>query len=309
MCAAAGCQGLVTTDGVREPTDAGSSTGSAAGTGTSVATSGQATHASTSFATTASTSVSAMGPSSTSRAVGQTSTASSSTSSTNSTIWLWAFNDPDAGLESWAFDPNQTAADPNAADGVDPLNLSQQATLAWEGSGGTAPLAPSQGPVDGVMTVTIPFNAYNQRAVFHVIPVPAAAMDLSHSVLTLWVKLDPLADGGVPFSPSPSAPGGIVIYIKTGFKFVFGTVGYLNIDSTKHGWVPFSFDVQNSLNLAQSAPNWIDAGDPTNVVEIGFYFHTGGGGIPSGADAASPHANPSPATFHIDSIGISPAQQ
>ena len=240
-------------------------------------------------------------------ASGSKSSSSSSTTS-NATTWLWAFNDPEAGLNGWAFNSYQTPADPNDADGLDPLNLSQVATIAWDNSGGTAPNAPLEGPVDGMMTVNIPFNAYNQKADFHVIPVPAAAMDLSHSVLTMWVKLDPGPDGGVPFSPSPSAPGGIVIYIKTGSKFVFGSVGYQNIDSTKHGWIPFSFDVLNSVNLAQSASTWADAGDPTNVVELGFFFHTGSGGAPADGGPA-PYPNPTPATFHIDSIGIYPAQQ
>lgn len=229
-----------------------------------------------------------------------------STSSTSDTTWLWAFNSPDAGLSGWGFNPYQTDADPylDADNGIDPNNLSAQAILTWDSDGGTAPLAPDQGPVNGMMSVTIPFSAYNQKADFHVTMLPTAAMNLSSSTLLVWVKLDAAPDGGVPFSPSASAPGGFVIYIKTGNAFVYGQAAYKNINATSHDWALYTFDVKNKVDLP-SSPNWADAGDPTAVVEIGFYIHTGGGGSTDGGP--SPYPNPSPATFHIDSIGVTPS--
>jgi hypothetical protein len=243
---------------------------------------------------------------STGSATSGSSGSTASTSSTSDTTWLWAFNDPEAGLAGWNFNTYQTSADPflDADNGIDPNNLSATATLTWDSDGGTAPLAPDQGPVNGMMSLTVPFSAYNQKADFHITTIPAAAMDLSASTILMWVKLDAAPDGGVPFSPSPSAPGGFVIYIKTGGAFVYGQAAYKNITATSHDWALYTFDVKNKVDLP-SSPAWADAGDPTDVVEIGFYIHTGGGGNPDGGP--SPYPNPTPATFHIDSIGITPS--
>jgi hypothetical protein len=293
----AACGGRLTPESVQGGvTDAG---GGAAST----------SHAGTSSRTTGSTLVFTTSASSTSSRATTTgiTAATSSSSSSGGTTWIWAFNQPSAGLEGWVFNPYQTSADPylDADNGIDPNNLSAQATLFWDGDGGTVPLAPVLGPVNGEMTVAIPFSAYDQRADFHIVPIPPVAMDLSQSVVSMYVKVDPAPDGGIPFSPNLNAPGGVVMYIKTGASFVYGQSAYRNIVPTDHDWVLFTFDVKNEIDLAFS-PEWLDAGDPTNVVELGFYFHTGGGGIPAGADA-SPYPNPTPATFHIDSIGISPA--
>jgi hypothetical protein len=177
--------------------------------------------------------------------------------------------------------------------------------LTWDSDGGTDPLPPTGGPANGMMTISVPFSAYNQKADFHIVPVPPAAMDLSASTILMWVKLDPGPDGGPSFSPSPSAPGGVVIYIKAGANFVYGQVAYKNVNIMDHDWVLYTFDVKNKVDLA-SSPAWVDAGDPTNVVEIGFYIHTGGGGAPPDG-GPSPYAPPTPATFHVDSIGLIPS--
>jgi hypothetical protein len=216
------------------------------------------------------------------------------------TTYLYTFNDPDAGLEGWNFNTYQTTSDTNDADGIDPNNLSMQTALSWDDNDGTNPMPPL-----GEMTVTIPFSAYNQKADFVQNSLPLAAMDLTNKVITLWMKIDRAADGGVAFSPSLSAPGGIVIYIKTGIKFIYASAKYANIDPTKNGWTEYTFDL-NEIDTP-SDPN-LDAGfDPTDVVSIGFYIHSGGGGTPL-ADGGSMYPNPSPATFHIDSIGLIPSQ-
>ncbi len=219
---------------------------------------------------------------------------------------LWTFDDPDAGLQGWTFNPYQTTTDPFVdADGIDPSNLSEQANIICDNAGGN----PS--PPNGEMTITVPFSAYTppygQKADIHNVMIPPAGMDLSQSTITMQVKLDGNADGGVPFSPSPSAPGGLVMYIKTG-NFVYAQNTYTNIVSTDHNWVEYSFNVPFGVNIA-SSPNYLDGGfNAMDVIEIGFTLNTGSGGTPLADGAPPATAPPTAATFHIDSICLQPAQ-
>lgn len=205
---------------------------------------------------------------------------------------LWTFDD--AGLGGWMFNSYQTSADPtlDADMGLDPSNLSAQAAPSVDTTVGN--------PTPGSMMLTIPFTGYNQKADYHVSVIPTAAGDLTNKVITLMAKLEPTSDGGLPFSKS--APAGLVIYIKTGGKYIWGQNVWANItDASK--WYTYTFDVSNGYDPVNTK---VDAGyDPSSIDEIGFFIDTGGCGVTG--DASCQYPNPSEATFHIDNICIQPA--
>ena len=203
---------------------------------------------------------------------------------------LWTFDD--GGLGGWTFNSYQTSADPmlDADMGLDPNNLSAQ---------GAPTLDPAAGSPPGSMMVTIPFTGYNQKADYHVSVIPSPAADLKNKVITLMAKLEPTADGGIPFSKS--APAGLVVYIKTGPNYIWGQNTWANInDATK--WYTYTFDVSNGYDPQNTK---VDAGyDPSSIDEIGFFIDTGGCGVTG--DASCQYPNPTTATFHIDNICIQP---
>ncbi|MDP9000994.1 MAG: hypothetical protein M3O46_12875 [Myxococcota bacterium] len=209
---------------------------------------------------------------------------------------LWDFND--GMLHGWTFTPYRTSADPQVdADGIDPLNLSALSAPSIDTTTGYPATPP------GSMVFTIPFSAYNQKADYHVTAIPPVATDLTSKVLTLWLKLEPNPDGGPAFTPSASAPGGLVMYLKMGANYAWGQAPWKNI--VDYNWHQYTFDVSNGYDVANTRT---DAGyDPTMVapLEIGFFIHTGGCAVTG--DASCPYPNPSPGTFHVDGICMQPA--
>lgn len=198
---------------------------------------------------------------------------------------LYGFDDVDAGFDCWKFNDYQTGTD-DAGNPIDPNNLSKLTTASIDSSDGH--------PTPGSMKLEIPFTAYNQKTDFHC--VLTSQMDLSNKVLSAWVKLDS------GFSTDPSAPGGFVLYIKSGSTYAYAQAPWHNVDGSNHNWVQYFFDVKNGID--DSSPGIPPADfDPTKIVEIGFYIHTGGAG-----DMPDAHATPMNAVFHIDSFGLRDAE-
>lgn len=211
---------------------------------------------------------------------------------------LWTF---DTDNQDWQVVTSQTHAD---ASGYNPGDLGAMvATNFGQDNNGGHPSTPT-----GELTFHVPFSAYNQQVGIEVMnnaaSWPANLPDLSTQVLSLWMKVDANPDGGPVFNTDPNCPGGFVFYFKSGATYAWAQASWANINETNYQWTEYTFDVKNKLDKVDSR---LDAGyDPTNVDSIGFLVATGGGNVSDGGPSAC--APPSPATIHVDSIGIQPAK-
>jgi hypothetical protein len=149
-------------------------------------------------------------------------------------------------------------------------------------------------PEAGSIKVTIPFSAYNQFADFIIAP-PNPPLDLSHKQLFIKYRLDS------GFSPSASAPGGVIFYVQSA-GFHYAQLAFANViplTGTDPGpWTELKFNLDTpdiSYIMPPPDPPVPPGYDPTAIIQIGIKFHTGGG-----VNATMP---PTPAVFHIDTIG------
>jgi len=172
---------------------------------------------------------------------------------------------------------------PPAGDaGGDPNDLSvgtdsgAQAALSFDAAEGD--------PAPGSLRLEMPTTAYEQYVDYQLVLSPGL-QDFSGRILTLKIRLD---EG---FSPDPSAPGGIIFYAKSGAAYDWGQAAWANILPESQGtWVEVVFDTNNPDTDASTA-----GFDATRLQSIGFKIHTG-----SGLNAT---LQPTPAVFHLDSIG------
>jgi hypothetical protein len=161
--------------------------------------------------------------------------------------------------------------------GTDPNDLtvhgSSKATLRFDAATGY--------PERGSLEVHLPCTAYGQY-VDYLIALPGPT-DLRKRTLSMRIRLD---DG---FSPELSAPGGIVLYAKSGDNWDWGQAAWVNVAIDETGtWKEYTFD------LDKPAPGSSGSFDAARVQAVGFKFDTGSG------EGASEH--PSPAVFHVDTV-------
>jgi len=191
-------------------------------------------------------------------------------------ILLFAFNEP----------ADVAAAKPSASTQAGILNA--RASLSWDGEQGD--------PDNGSLRIDVPFDAYNQSIDLQ-FPL-ASPSDLSGKVAYLRIKLDS------GFNPDRSAPGGMIFYAQSGDDYAWGQAEWTNVlQSTQGKWREYSLEMSfpwrevSATGVQGSALSF----DPARVRLLGLILHTGGGG-------SSPTA-PTPALFHLDSIGYwDPAQ-
>jgi hypothetical protein len=161
--------------------------------------------------------------------------------------------------------------------GTDPSDLTvhgnPKATLRFDGAIGY--------PERGSLEVHVPCTAYGQY-VDYLIALPGPT-DLRKKVLSVRIRLD---DG---FSPELSAPGGVVLYAKSGDNWDWGQAAWVNVSIDETGiWKEYTFE------LDKPAAGSSGSFDPARVQAVGIKFDTG-----SGEGAAE---RPSPAVFHVDTI-------
>ena len=225
--------------------------GRASDTGASTGTGGGA--AATSTATTGSAS--------------STSSTSSSTSSGGFTF-IYSF-DTDTDIQS-AQPADATDTDPNDLG----VNGSPKAAASFDATVGN--------PDPGSLKVELPCTAYNQFVDYQFIfPIN---QDLGDKTLSVMLMLD---EG---FTPDPNAPGGIILYAKSGDNWDWGQASWANIGPDMVGkWTEFTFPMSDpgTGSTAQF--------DPAVLRSIGIKLDTGTG---TGTTLL-----PTPAVFHIDSIG------
>ncbi|MGA2447712.1 MAG: hypothetical protein ABTD50_03450 [Polyangiaceae bacterium] len=161
--------------------------------------------------------------------------------------------------------------------GTDPNDLTvhgnPKAVLRFDGAIGY--------PERGSLEVHIPCTAYGQY-VDYLIALPGPT-DLRKKVLSARIRLD---DG---FSPELSAPGGVVLYAKSGDNWDWGQAAWVNVSIDETGtWKEYTFE------LDKPAPGSSGSFDAARVQAVGIKFDTG-----SGEGAAE---RPSPAVFHVDTM-------
>lgn len=182
-------------------------------------------------------------------------------------VILFDFADDIAGFD--VADPAQTEGE---------LDLSALAELTWDGDEGQ--------PEAGSLRIEAPFGAYEEFVDYqHIFDEPR---DLSGLTLFLSLKL---ASG---FSPDHSAPGGIILYAKSGEEWLWGQAPWANVgEDAVDRWVEHRF----YLDFPDTESS-IEGFDPSAIRAIGFKIHTGGG-----VDASGP---PASAVFFVDTIGYRP---
>jgi len=144
--------------------------------------------------------------------------------------------------------------------------------------------------VPGAMKISATFSDWNQTVSPEVKgPFDSAGMpiDLSHKILHAQVYLQ------TGLSPNPSAPGGIVFYVKTGQSYAWGSAPWSNL--TTGGWLDLTFDADSPATGSSVDFN------PILPVQIGFQLSSGGGGT-VGAFGATPL----PTVAYIDQITFVP---
>jgi hypothetical protein len=150
---------------------------------------------------------------------------------------------------------------------------------------------------EGSLKIVIPFTGYNQQADFqHIFATPLQT--LAGQILFVRLRLDS------GFNPNPSAPGGFYLAVKTsnpGFTYASTIYNPITVPNPT-GWTEFDLNIDSPAFVDTTNPVPYD---PTSVVAIELHFDTGSGpiGVADGGDAG---AQPSTATFHIDTIGYFP---
>jgi hypothetical protein len=136
-------------------------------------------------------------------------------------------------------------------------------------------------PERGSLEVHIPCTAYGQYADYLI--SLAGPTDLRKRTLSARIRLD---DG---FSPELSAPGGVVLYAKSGDNWDWGQAAWVNVSIDETGtWKEYRFELDKP---AAGSSGLFDA---SRVQAVGLKFDTGSG------EGAS--ERPTPAVFHVDSI-------
>ena len=156
------------------------------------------------------------------------------------------------------------------ANGVDGGGL---ATTKWDGQIGS--------PDVGSLEIQLPSDAYGQFVDYQLI-LPIIT-DMGGKTLSLMLRLDS------GFSPDAAAPGYVLLYAKSGDNWDWGQTAPVHIAPTSAGqWIQYSFPMSA---LAQGSSATFD---PGYVKAVGIQLNTGGGGVTD---------FPTPAVFHVDTIG------
>jgi hypothetical protein len=148
------------------------------------------------------------------------------------------------------------------------------ATIGWDGQAGS--------PEPGSLQIHLPCNAYGQFVDYQfVLPI---ITDMGGKTLSLMLRLD----GG--FSPEVAAEGYVLLYAKSGDNWDWGQTAAVPIAPTSAGqWIQYTFPMAAPSRASSS--NF----DPGYVKSVGLQINTG--------SANGVTSLPTPATFHLDSIG------
>jgi hypothetical protein len=144
------------------------------------------------------------------------------------------------------------------------------ATVSWDGQVGA--------PDPGSVQIQMPCNAYGQFVDYQfILPIIS---DMGGKTVSLMLRLD-----------SGFSPGGyVLLYAKSGDNWDWGQATAAAIAPTSAGqWVKYTF-AMSALGAGSSA-NF----DPGYVKSVGVQINTG-----AGTGATAP---PTPAVFHLDTIG------
>ncbi|MBV9950020.1 MAG: hypothetical protein JOZ69_24480, partial [Myxococcales bacterium] len=236
-----------------------------------------------------------------------TATGSSSSSSSGSVVdaggdatpageLLFGFDGPDAGLGCWAIQPYGTPLDtvnyPKTDAGRDagtPVTIGDAGASLYPVGGyyylssfSTLSVDPAVGNPPGSLEVQVPFDGFNQQALFDC--NLATPKDMSGKILSVQVKVDS------GFVAAANAPGGFVLAVKSGTAYAYAQKPYTNLPANAT-WVQFDFDLSNP------DPQSVATGfDPSMIVAIELHFDTG-----AGVAGAAP---PVPAVFHVDNVTL-----
>ncbi len=169
-------------------------------------------------------------------------------------------------------------SDSNAADlGVHPSggDAGGLASVLWDGQVGS--------PEPGSLQIHLPCNAYGQFVDYQfILPV---IRDMGGKTLSVMLRLDS------GFSPDATAPGYVLLYAKSGDNWDWGQAAAVHVAPSSAGqWIQYTMPM--SALAAGSSNNF----DPGYVKAVGLQINTG-----AGTGASAP---PTPATFHLDSIGV-----
>ncbi|HEX6765843.1 MAG TPA: hypothetical protein VF103_10210 [Polyangiaceae bacterium] len=143
--------------------------------------------------------------------------------------------------------------------GVDVIDKST-VVLSWTGDDGD--------PDPGMLRGEIPYASASQYVGFGVnYPAP---VDLSSSVLTAHVRVE---SGLGDADDLMTNPGGAKLYAKSGTAYCYAAGTYNNVTAIGT-WLTIRFDMTRPPDYVD--PNCAVAFDPSDVLEIGIQFDTGG---------------------------------
>ena len=149
-------------------------------------------------------------------------------------------------------------------------------------------------PDPGAFQVDIPYTSAGQYVGVGI--NFAAPQDFTNKVITARVKVTGLGDP----TELMTNPGGTKIYVKSGTGYVYAAGAFTNVGDAAHPldtWITVPFDLRPTSSSTTGCFSYIDemneAGtfDPTQVLELGLQFDTGG-----------MQPTVAPATVLIDSI-------
>lgn len=155
----------------------------------------------------------------------------------------------------------------NGADG------GARASTSWDSKVGS--------PDAGSLEIQLPTVAYGQFVDYQFV-LPAVT-DMGRRTLSIWLRLDS------GFNPA-GQPGSVLLYAKSGDNWDWGQAAPAVLDPAQAGqWVSYTYAMSDPGS--GSTP----AFDPGYVRAVGVHIDTG-----AGTGATAP---PTPAVFHLDSIG------
>jgi hypothetical protein len=167
-------------------------------------------------------------------------------------------------------DKNDLGVYTNVADG------GVRASTSWDGAVGS----PGSSGL-GSLEIQLPTVAYGQFVDYQF--NLSTITDMGRRTLSLWLRLDS------GFDPA-GQPGSVLLYAKSGDNWDWGQAATAPLDPAQAGqWVQFTYAMNDPGS--GSTP----AFDPGYVKAVGIRISTG-----TGTGAAAP---PTPAVFHLDSIG------